>query len=79
VAREGPGGLLTVGKFRDATGINRNAVMPMLEFFDRTGFTTRRPDGRALRLDRMTMFEDQSLLWALDGASISTPAYNRKA
>ncbi len=62
VAREGPGGLLTVGKFRDATGINRNAVMPMLEFFDRTGFTTRRPDGRALRLERMTMFEDQSLL-----------------
>lgn len=57
VARGGPGGLLTVGRFRDATGINRNAVMPVLEFFDRAGLTTRRPDGRALRPDRVEIFD----------------------
>ncbi len=60
VAEEAPGGLLTVGRFRDATGINRNAVMPVLEFFDRAGFTTRRPDGRALRADRVGIFEGGS-------------------
>ena len=49
-----------MGRFRDATGINRNAVMPVLEFFDRAGFTTRRPDGRALRADRVGIFEGGS-------------------
>lgn len=56
VARGGPGGLLTVERFHDATGIDRNAVMPVLEFFDRAGLTTRRPDGRALRPDRVALF-----------------------
>lgn len=56
-AGEAPDGLLTVGRFRDATGINRNAVMPVLEFFDRAGLTVRRPDGRALRPDRVGVFE----------------------
>jgi selenocysteine-specific elongation factor len=41
--------ILTVGQFRDATGISRNATMPMLEFFDRLGLTTRFKDGRKMR------------------------------
>ena len=38
--------ILTVGQFRDKTGIGRNATMPVLEFFDRIGLTTR-DQGRA--------------------------------
>jgi len=57
-AAEGtPGGILTVGRFREATGIGRNATMPMLEFFDKVGFTTRRPDGRRVRSDRIALFD----------------------
>ncbi len=46
-------GLLTVGRFREATGIGRNATMPVLEFFDKVGFTTR----RVVRPDRTDLFE----------------------
>ena len=41
--------ILTVGHFREATGIGRNATMPVLEFFDRVGLTTRFKDGRKMR------------------------------
>ncbi len=44
----GDAGLLTVGPFRAATGIGRHATMPVLEFFDRVGFTRRVPEGRRL-------------------------------
>ena len=47
-ATAGEAGLLTVGPFRTATGIGRNATMPVLEFFDRVGFTRRVPEGRRL-------------------------------
>jgi selenocysteine-specific elongation factor len=45
-AATGEAGLLTVGPFRAATGIARHATMPVLEFFDRVGFTRRVPEGR---------------------------------
>ena len=43
-----PAGLLTVGRFREATGIGRHATMPVLEHFDRTGLTRRIPEGRTV-------------------------------
>ena len=49
VAEASVAGLLTVGRFREATGISRHATMPVLEYFDRTGFTVRLNDGRRLR------------------------------
>jgi len=44
-----PEQLLTVGRFREATGVSRHMVMPLLEFFDRIGFTRRVKDGRHIR------------------------------
>ncbi|MGI4977378.1 MAG: selenocysteine-specific translation elongation factor [Janthinobacterium lividum] len=44
----GVDGLLTVGPFRAAAGIGRNAAMAVLEFFDHVGFTRRVPEGRRL-------------------------------
>lgn len=48
--------ILTVGQFREATGISRHAVMPVLEFFDRVGFTSRHQDGRRIRVSPETIF-----------------------
>ncbi len=48
VAAEGAAGLLTVGQFREATGISRHAAMPVLEFFDRIGLTRRVHEGREI-------------------------------
>ncbi len=44
-----PQKLLTVGNFREMTGISRHMVMPLLEYFDRAGFTRRIKTGRVLR------------------------------
>lgn len=44
-----PKNLLTVGQFREATGITRHLVMPLLEYFDRIGFTRRFDIGRQIR------------------------------
>jgi selenocysteine-specific elongation factor len=41
--------VLTVGPFREGTGISRNLGIPMLEFFDRSGFTIRFNHGRRIR------------------------------
>ncbi len=49
--------ILTVGQFREATGISRNATMPVLEFFDRLGLTTRIKEGRRLRGTVAAVFE----------------------
>ena len=43
--------LLTVGNFREATKISRHMVMPLMEFFDKAGFTRRIKDGRQIRAD----------------------------
>ena len=52
-----PEAVITVGAFRETTGISRHAVMPVLEFFDRVGFTSRHQDGRRLRLQSDTIFK----------------------
>lgn len=57
VAGESPGGILTVGRFREATGIGRHVTMPVLEFFDKVGFTTRRNNGRSVRPERAALFD----------------------
>ena len=57
VAGASPGGILTVGRFREATGIGRHMTMPLLEFFDKTGFTTRRANGRSVRAERTALFD----------------------
>ncbi len=49
VAEEHPARLLTVGHFREATGISRHATMPVLELLDRVGFTRRVNEGREIR------------------------------
>ena len=41
--------LLTVGKFREATNVSRHMVMPLMEFFDKVGYTRRIKDGRQIR------------------------------
>ena len=48
-AEENGAQLLTVGQFREVTGIGRHATMPVLEFFDRVGFTRRLNEGRQIR------------------------------
>ena len=48
VAADGAAGLLTVGHFREATGISRHAAMPVLEFFDQVGLTRRVHEGREI-------------------------------
>ena len=50
--------ILTVGQFREATGISRHATMPVLEFFDRVGFTIRHQDGRRVRVSPETIFAE---------------------
>lgn len=57
VAQCSPGGILTVGRFREATGIGRNVTMPVLEFFDKVGLTTRRANGRSVRPGRAALFD----------------------
>ncbi len=49
VAAAHPEGLLTVGRFREATGIGRNMTMPVLTYFDAQGLTVRVADGRLMR------------------------------
>lgn len=60
--------LLTVGQFREATGIGRNLTMPILEFFDKAGFTQRVNEGRRIRQKWQEIFESGQR-----GAVESTP------
>jgi len=46
-----PQAILTVGRFRETTGISRNLTMPVLEYFDSRGLTTRVTDGRIVHPD----------------------------
>lgn len=50
-------GLVTVGPFRERTGLHRNLGIPMLEYFDRAGLTSRRYDGRRLRRESAQVFD----------------------
>ena len=56
LARSNARGIVTVGPFREHTGLPRNLGIPMLEYFDRAGFTWRRDDGRRLRRDSAQVF-----------------------
>jgi selenocysteine-specific elongation factor len=56
-----PKQVLTVGPFREATGISRNLAIPMLEFFDRSGLTIRFGHGRRLRRDSAAVFGDTTV------------------
>ncbi len=58
-AQRHPETILTVGHFREATGISRHATMPVLEFFDRVGFTSRHRDGRRIRVSPDTIFVEE--------------------
>ncbi len=51
-----PKGIVTVGPFRQYTGLHRNLGIPVLEYFDRAGFTLRRNDGRRVRRDSAEVF-----------------------
>ncbi len=44
-------GRFTAAQFRDATGIGRNHVIRLLEFFDRIGVSARRGEARIVRRD----------------------------
>ena len=50
-AQAHPEQLLTIGHYREATKISRHMVMPLMEFFDKIGFTRRLKDGRQIRSD----------------------------
>ena len=61
LAQATPRGVVTVGPFRDSTGLHRNLGIPMLEFFDRAGFTMRRKDGRRVRQPSVAVFSAPAL------------------
>ncbi len=48
MAADADDGMITVAGFRDRTGIGRNLVIELLEFFDKAGFTRR--DGNTRRI-----------------------------
>ncbi|MEE9194340.1 MAG: SelB C-terminal domain-containing protein, partial [Alphaproteobacteria bacterium] len=48
MAGDADGGMITVAAYRDRTGIGRNLVIELLEFFDKAGFTRR--DGNTRRV-----------------------------
>ena len=56
LSRSNAKGIVTVGPFRERTGLHRNLGIPMLEYFDRAGLTWRRSDGRRLRRDSAQVF-----------------------
>ncbi|HSS46156.1 MAG TPA: selenocysteine-specific translation elongation factor [Burkholderiales bacterium] len=56
LAQQSPTGTITVGQFREGTAVYRNLAIPLLEFFDRSGFTVRVDDGRRIRRDWKEVF-----------------------
>ena len=60
LAKTRPKGSITVGPFRELTGLHRNLGIPMLEFFDRSGFTLRLADGRRVQRASAQVFGDGS-------------------
>lgn len=51
-----PTGVITAAAFRDRLANGRKVAIQVLEFFDRTGVTTRNGDERQVRADRLTLF-----------------------
>ena len=56
LAQQSPTGTITVGQFREVTAVSRNLAIPLLEFFDRSGFTVRVDDGHRIRRDWKEVF-----------------------
>jgi selenocysteine-specific elongation factor len=52
------GGAITAAGFRDRIGTGRKLAILILEFFDRSGLTTRRGDLRTIRQDRVHRFAE---------------------
>jgi selenocysteine-specific elongation factor len=53
-----PGGLFTAAQYRDATGLNRNWTIKILEFLDGAGVTKRVGDARRFRPEHADAFGD---------------------
>lgn len=51
VARTAPSGQITVGQFRDASGVGRGLALEILDCLDRLGITQRVGDNRVMRKD----------------------------
>ncbi|MDQ3196199.1 MAG: SelB C-terminal domain-containing protein [Burkholderiales bacterium] len=49
LAQQEPDRIFTVARFRTETGVSRNLTIPLLEVFDRVGFTLRVGEGRRVR------------------------------
>jgi selenocysteine-specific elongation factor len=54
----GEGGAVTAAAFRDRIGTGRKLAILILEFFDRSGLTTRHGDLRTIRWDRVQRFAE---------------------
>ena len=57
LANESAGTGFTVKQYRDAAGIGRNAVIEILEYFDRIGLTFRQEQIRKIRKPAEQLFE----------------------
>ena len=57
IAARDPGGELTAAGFRDAIDTGRKVAIQILEFFDRTGVTTRRGDRRTVDRQKVHRFD----------------------
>lgn len=56
LANQASGGGFTVKEFRDSVGIGRNAVIEILEYFDRAGLTIRQDQIRKLRKSAAALY-----------------------
>ena len=59
LAQSDPQHRLNVKSLRESTGISRHLSMPLIEFFDRVGFTKRAEDGRHIRREAREVFDGQ--------------------
>ena len=57
------GGMFSAAQFRDATGIGRNHVIRLLEFFDRIGVSARRGEARIVRRDYESVAGNAQPYW----------------
>ena len=60
LAQADPNRRLNVKELRETTGISRHLSVPLVEFFDRIGFTKRDEVGRHVRRDARDMFDGQA-------------------
>jgi selenocysteine-specific elongation factor len=56
LAQRDPNQRLNVKDLRDATGMSRHLSVPLVEYFDRIGFTKRDDVGRHIKRDPHRMF-----------------------